>query len=91
MKTARRKLPTKKALPEAEAPMVPNVTPEVDADEDADQLVRTSEAAHQLSVSENTIREYMRRGLLERIRIGTRTIRTTRRSLSRLRGQQAAE
>ena len=30
-------------------------------------------------------------GLLDRVRIGTRTIRTTRRSLSKLMGQQAAE
>ena len=91
MKTKRNKLPAKKALPATEAPMVSNVAPEIDVAEDEDQLVRTSEAAHKLNVSENTIREYMRRGLLDRIQIGTRTVRTSRRSLSKLMGQQAAE
>ena len=94
MKTPRRKLPAKKApVPATEAPMVPNVAPETDAgaDEDEEQLVRTSDAAHKLRVSENTVRKYMAMGLLDRVRIGTRTIRTTRRSLSRLMGQQAAE
>jgi len=44
-----------------------------------------------LRVSENTIRKYMKQGLLDRIQIGTRTVRTSRRSLYRLMGQQAAE
>jgi Helix-turn-helix domain len=94
MKTARNKLPTKKALlsSTAAASMVPNITPEVDVgDDDEDQLVRTSDAAHKLRVSENTVRKYMKQGLLDRIQIGTRTVRTSRRSLSRLMGQQAAE
>ncbi len=71
--------------------MVPNVAPETGAGEDEDQLVRTSDAAHSLGVSENTIRQYMKTGLLDRIQIGTRTMRTSRRSLSRLMGMQAAE
>ena len=92
MKTKRNKLPKKALLLATAAPMVPGVAPEADAvEDDADQLVRTSEAAHALNVSENSIRKYMAQGLLERVRIGTRTIRTTRRSLARLMGQQAAE
>ena len=92
MKAARHKLPTKQALlSSTAAPTVPNVAPEADAGEDEDQLVRTSDAAHKLHVSENTIRQYMKQGLLERIQIGTRTVRTTRRSVSRLMGLQAAE
>lgn len=94
MKTKRNKLPAKKAsLLATAAPVGLDVAPETDTgeDEDGDQLVRTSEAAHKLNVSENTIREYMRRGLLDRIQIGTRTVRTSRRSLSRLMGQQAAK
>jgi hypothetical protein len=92
MKTRRHKLPAKKALPSAtEAPMAPNVAPEADAGEDEEQLVRTSEAAHRLNVSENTVRKYMQLGLLDRVLIGTRTVRMTRGSLSRLMGQQAAE
>ena len=92
MKTPRNKLPAQKALLLATAtPMVPNIAPEVDADEDEDQLVRTSDAAHKLRVSENTIRKYVKLGLLEYVRIGTRTVRVTGRSLAKLMGQQAAE
>jgi hypothetical protein len=89
MKTARNKLPFKKALPNPEtaALPVPNTAPEVDAGEDEDQLVRTSYAAHKLDVSENTIRLYAARGLLHRVQIGTRTVRITRTSLNRLMGQ----
>ena len=90
MKTARNKLPAKEALLSSTAvPTVSNIAP--DAVEDEDQLVRTSEAAHRLGVSENSIRKYMAQGLLDRVLIGTRTVRTTRRSLSRLMGLQAAE
>jgi len=95
VKTRRHKLPLKKALLETVALPVPNAGPAANAveddDEDEDQLVRTSDAAHKLNVSENTVRKYMAMGLLDRVRIGTRTIRTTRRSLTRLMGQQAAE
>ena len=97
MKTKRNKLPPKKALlrgSETAALTVPNAAPEVgvgDDGEDAEQLVRTSEAAHKLNVSENTIRKYMQQGLLERVQIGTRTVRVSGRSLARLMGQQAAE
>ena len=88
MKARRNKLPPAKA-PEAKASMMPNAAPEVDEDEDL--LVRTSDAAHKLRVSENTIRKYMKQGLLDRVVLGTRTIRTTKSSLTRLMGQQAAE
>ena len=96
MKTRRHKLPpAKKApTPEAKAPMAPNATPEVgagDDGEDEDLLIRTADAAHKLNVSENTIRKYMQLGLLDRVRLGTRTIRTTKSSLTKLMGQQAAE
>ena len=100
MKTRRNKLP-KKALLVATA--APKLRAEHHAEllmglanqsssEDEDQLVRTSEAAHRLNVSENTIRKYLAAGLLQKIRIGTRTIRITRASLLKLMGQgQAAE
>jgi len=94
VKTKRHKLPPAKVpAPKTEASMVPNVEPGAsagDKEEDEEQLVRTSEAAHKLGVSENTVRKYMKMGLLDRKLLGTRTIRTTRRSLSRLMGQQQA-
>ena len=93
MKTARNKLPAQKALLLATAaPMVPNVAPEVDADEDEDQLVRTSDAAHKLRVTENTVRKYVQLGIVG-IACGSGRGRCAPRAAAwrRLMGQQAAE
>jgi excisionase family DNA binding protein len=52
-------------------------------------LLRIPEVARELAVSERTIADYLKQGLLERVQIGTRTVRISRASLNRLMGQAA--
>lgn len=52
-------------------------------------LLRIPEVARELAVSERTIQSYLEQGLLERVKIGTRTVRISRASLLKLMGQPA--
>ena len=52
-------------------------------------LLRIPEVARELGVSERTIQSYLDQGLLERVRIGSRTVRVSRQSLMKLMGAPA--
>jgi hypothetical protein len=99
VKTKRRISPPKTVAnvpssgPESEAPATSNAdtpsSPNSAEPSGEPPLLRVADAAHALRVSERSIHNYLAQGLLERVRIGTRTLRISRVSLLRLMGQPA--
>ena len=92
MKTRNRriKLPAKvptPLLPETQlSPPVPFVSSGFAAQPPPPMLMRIPEVARELGVSERSVQSYLAQGLLERVKIGTRTVRISRQSLMKLMG-----
>jgi excisionase family DNA binding protein len=93
-RTRRFKLPPKVPTLSPEMLPVPPVSPALTDFAQRSQppppmLLRIPEVARELGVSERTIQSYLAQGLLERVKLGSRTIRISRRSLMALMGVPA--
>ena len=77
-------------LPETQSsPPVPFVSSGFAAQPPPPMLLRIPEVARELGVSERSVQNYLALGLLERVKIGTRTVRISRQSLMKLMGVPA--
>ena len=94
-RTRRVKLPPKVPALSPEMQLSPPVSPALTDLAQRPQppppmLLKIPEVARELQVSERTVQDSFAKGWLERVKIGTRTVRVTRSSLLKLMGASAA-